>query len=118
MRDGGLLDTLDRRRDGYMYYSSSGSNRHHDRHRYHPYKRNDRGYFPDDFKKAKPPTFDGDVKKLEDAEAWILGMNKLFELHEYTDNMKARVAIFSLKGKVDIWWEDVKQPIHISNVTL
>lgn len=26
-------------------------------------------------------------------------MNKYFELPEYTDNMKARVAIFNLKGK-------------------
>ena len=63
---------------------------------------------PDEFKKEKAPTFDGDVKKSEDAEAWILGMKKLFELHNYTDNMKAIVGIFSLKGKADIWWEDVK----------
>eukprot|EP00253_Pinus_taeda_P027065 PITA_27065 len=35
-------------------------------------------------------------------------MNNLFELHEYTKNMKARIAIFSLKGKANIWWEDVK----------
>jgi len=66
------------------------------------------GYFPYD-NKVKPPTFDGDVKNLEEAKAWILGMNKFFELHEYTDNMKAIIAIFSLKGKADIWWEDVKQ---------
>jgi len=39
--------------------------------------RNDMGYLLDEFKKVKPPTFDGDMKKLEDAEAWILGMNKL-----------------------------------------
>ncbi len=49
-----------------------------------------------EFKKSKPPTFDGDVKKMEDAKAWILEMNKLFELHEYIDNMKAQIAIFSL----------------------
>ena len=36
-------------------------------------------------------------------------MNKFFEFHEYIDNMKARIAIFSLKGKAYIWWEDVKQ---------
>jgi len=61
-----------------------------------------------EFKKAKPPTFDGDVKNPEDADAWILGLRKFFELHNYTDNMKVRVAIFNLKGKADIWWEDVK----------
>eukprot|EP00253_Pinus_taeda_P005050 PITA_05050 len=72
-------------------------------------QRNDKGYLPDEFKKAKTPTFDGDVKKSEDAEAWILGMNKFFEMHEYIDNMKARIRIFSLKGKAGIWWEDVKR---------
>jgi len=49
------------------------------------------------------------LKKLEDVEAWILRMKKLFELHNYTYNMKARVVIFSLRGKADIWWEDVKR---------
>ena len=36
-------------------------------------------------------------------------MNKFFEMHDYTDNMKARIAIFSLKGNVNIWWEHVKR---------
>lgn len=108
MRDCRFLDTLDRRVVEYKYYSSSSSNKHHDHHRYPPYRRNDRGYLPDEFKKVNPPTFFGDVKKLEDAKTWILGMNKLFDFHDYTDNIKARVVIFILKGKVDIWWEDVK----------
>lgn len=92
-----------------MYDSSSDSDRHYGCHRYHPYRRNDRGYLPDELKKEKPPTFDGYVKKPEDAEAWILGMNKFFELHEYTYNMKAWIIVFRLKGKTDIWWEDVKR---------
>jgi len=36
-------------------------------------------------------------------------MKKNFELHDYTENLMARIGIFSLKGKVDIWWEDVKR---------
>lgn len=36
-------------------------------------------------------------------------MNKLFEFHEYTDNMKAQISIFILKGNKDIWWEDIKR---------
>ena len=66
------------------------------------------GYLSDDFKKEKPPTFDGEMKKPRDAKAWLLGMRKFFRLHDYLENMKARVATFSLKGKVDIWWKDVK----------
>jgi len=62
----------------------------------------------DEFKKEKPPKFDKEMKKPEDAEEWLLGMKKFFRLHDYSENMKARVATFNLKGKVDIWWEDVK----------
>lgn len=109
MRDGRLLDTPDRKGDGHKYCYSFGSERHHDHHCYHHYWRNERGYFQDEFEKEKEPTFNGDLIKLEYAEAWILGMNKLFELHEYTKNMKAKIAIFNLKGKEDIWWEDVKR---------
>lgn len=64
VRDVGLLDTLKRRGDEYRYYSSFGSDKHHDHRRYHYYKRNDRGYLSDEFKEAKPPTFDGDVNRL------------------------------------------------------
>ena len=35
-------------------------------------------------------------------------MKKLFELHDYAENMKSRIDIFSVKGKENIWLEDVK----------
>lgn len=57
---------------------------------------------PEEFKKSKPPTFDGDMKKEEDAEAWLLGMKKFFKIHEYSKNMKARITNYSLKWKTDI----------------
>jgi len=38
----------------------------------------------------------------------MLGMNKFFEMHDYIEKMKAKIANFSLKGKADIWWEYVK----------
>ena len=63
VRDGRLLDPPDRRGDGHRHYSSSSLDRHYDCHRYHPYKRIDMGYFPDEFKKVKPPTFDGEMNK-------------------------------------------------------
>ena len=99
VRDGKILDTSDKRRDSHSYHSSFGSNTHDDRYHYHPYKRNDRGYFPDEFKKAKPPTFHGYLNKMKDTEAWLLGVKKFFELHDYIENMKSIIAIFSLKGK-------------------
>ena len=91
-----------------MYYSSFGSDKNYDHHHSHPYRRSDKGYLLDDFKKEKPPTFDGEMKKSEDAEAWLLGMRNFFKLHDYSENMKAMIATFNLKGKADIWWEDVK----------
>jgi len=69
IRDDKFLDTPDRRGDGHRYYSSSGSNRHYDCHCHHPYRRSDRGHFPYEFKKYKPPTFDGEMKKSRDVEA-------------------------------------------------
>jgi len=52
-----------------VFYSSFGFERHY--HHYHQdrYSRRGKGYFPEEFKKEKPPTFDGEMKKLEDAEA-------------------------------------------------
>ena len=91
-----------------MYYSSFGSDRHCDCHHYHPYRRSDRGYFLDEFKKENPPTFDGEMKKPQDAEAWFFCMRKFFVLHDYLENMKVRIATFNPKGKVYIWWEYLK----------
>ena len=52
--------------------------------------------------------FEGEIKRSQDALALLFSMKKLFRLHDYVENMKDRVATFSLKGKEDIWWEDVK----------
>lgn len=66
------------------------------------------GYFLDEFKKSNPPTFDVEMKKSHDAEAYFLGMNKFYRLHDYLENMKAKIAMFSPKGKANILWEDMK----------
>jgi hypothetical protein len=43
-------------------------------------------------------TFDGEVKKGEEAKAWLLGLKKYFRVHNYSRNMKERVATFNLIG--------------------
>lgn len=108
-RGGRSLDTLDTQANSHGFYSSSISERHHRHYCQHPYRRSEKQCLPKEFKKAKPCTFHGDVKKLEDAKAWVLGMKKFFRLHDYSKNMKAKIVIFSLKGKLDILWEDVKR---------
>ena len=102
------LDTLDRRGDKHMCYSTFGLDRHYNRHHHHAYRRSDKGYFPNDFNKSKPPTFNGEMKKSQDAEAWLLGMRNFFRWHDYSESMKAKITSFRLKGKENIWWEDVK----------
>jgi hypothetical protein len=62
----------------------------------------------EEFKKAKPPSFDGEIKKGEEAKAWLLGLKKYFRVHDFSENLKARVATFNLNGKASIWWEDLK----------
>ena len=41
-------------------------------------RRHHRDRSRDEFKKAKPPTFDGEVKSGQEAKAWILGIKKYF----------------------------------------
>jgi hypothetical protein len=56
--------------------------------------------------KIKPPTFDGEHKKEEDAETWLLGMN-------YSAHAKGRIAMYQLKGKASMWWDQLVQVQHI-----
>lgn len=93
VRDDKSLDTPDRRTSMYRHHSSSSFKRHHHNHHcHHPYRRRD--YLPQDFKKVMPTTFDGKMKNLEDAEAWLLGI-----LHNYSKNMKSKIVTSLLKGK-------------------
>jgi len=62
IKDGRFLDMSDRRCDRHRYYSRFGYDRYHDHHLYHPYRRSDKEYFLDEFKKENPPTFYGEMK--------------------------------------------------------
>ena len=68
-------------------------------------KRRYRNHSHDEFKKARPPTFNGEIKNGQEAEAWLLGMRKYFQVQDYSGNMKARVSIFHLSGRESIWWD-------------
>lgn len=61
-----------------------------------------------EFKKIKPSTFDRDSKTREEVEAWLLDIKKYFQIYNYSSNMKVRMAIYNLKGKASIWWQDLK----------
>jgi hypothetical protein len=40
--------------------------------------------------KIKPPTFDGEHKKEEDVETWLLGMKKYFQLQNYSAHAEGK----------------------------
>ena len=108
IRGGKSLDAHERMGSTHRYYSSSNSERHHHYHYcQHPYRGSEKKYFPKEFKKSKPPTFDGEMKKSKDVEAWFLGMKKFFRLHDYSKNMKAKINYLQSQRKGKIWFEDV-----------
>jgi hypothetical protein len=53
-------------------------------------------------RKTKPPTFDGEIKKGEEAKVWLLDLKKYLTFHDYYENLKAQISIFNLNGKVSI----------------
>jgi hypothetical protein len=63
--------------------------------------------------KIKPPTFDGEHKKEEDVETWLLGMRKYFQLQNYSPHAEGRIAMYQLKGKASMWWDQFVQVQHI-----
>lgn len=60
---GRILNTTDRRANTHEFYSNSSSETHYHHYCQLPYRRSERGYFPNEFRKAKPPNFDEEVKK-------------------------------------------------------
>lgn len=101
VRGGTPLSTPKTRIGSYEKLFGASTRRHHKQITEGKY------FILDEFKKAKPPTFDGEVKKVEDEKVWLLGIKRYFRIQNYSDNMNSRVAIFSLKGKADIWWEEL-----------
>jgi hypothetical protein len=55
--------------------------------------------------KINPPTFDGELKKYEDAENWLLGMRKYFQLHNFSSQEEGRISIYQFKETASIWWD-------------
>jgi hypothetical protein len=60
-----------------------------------------------EFKKIKPSTFDGESRKGEEANACLLDIKKYFQIYNYSNSMKVRMAIYNLKGKASILLQDL-----------
>jgi hypothetical protein len=61
--------------------SSSGKTSFHSQTRGKK-RKHSKSHDHEEFKKVKPPTFDGDIKKGEEAEVWLLHLKKYFIFHD------------------------------------
>ena len=61
-----------------------------------------------DFKKIKPPRFQGGIEPMK-AEAWVLEMEKLFEIFPSTDTQKVTLTAFTLDDDARRWWMMVRE---------
>ena len=89
------------------YYTTSDSSddyQYTKKSKYKPYEEISR-----EFKKIKPPNFNGETEKEEEVESWLSGMKKYFQIYNYSNQLKDRMAIYNLSGKTDIWWQDLKK---------
>ena len=83
---------------------SSDDNHYTKKRKYKPYEEISR-----EFKKIKPPTFNGETEKGEEVESWLSGMKKYFQIYNYSNQLNAKMAIYNISGKADIWWQYLKR---------
>jgi hypothetical protein len=57
----------------------------------------------------KPTKIDGEHQKEEDVETWLLGMRKYFQLQNYSFHVEGRIAMYHLKGKASMLWDQLVQ---------
>ena len=62
----------------------------------------------DDFKKLGPPYFSGTSDPTE-AEAWIMKIEKFFDVIDCSEEQKASYAAFMLDKEADHWWRMTKR---------
>ena len=48
--------------------------------------------------------FNGEIEKGEEAESWLLGIKNYSQIYNYNNKLKAKMDIYNMTGKADIWW--------------
>jgi hypothetical protein len=67
-----------------------------------------------ELRKLKSPSFDGEREREDDVEAWLLGLIRYFQLHNYSSNLEESISTYHLHGKAIMWWDQLKQVEHIN----
>jgi hypothetical protein len=61
-----------------------------------------------ELRKLKPPSFYGKRERKDDVEAWLIGLMRYFQMHNYSSNLEAIISTYHQHGKVSIWWDQLK----------
>jgi hypothetical protein len=80
----------------------------------HQRRRHELDSLQGELRKIKPPSFDGEREREDDVEAWLLGLRRYFQLHNYSSNLEAIISTYHLHGKDPMWWGRLKQVEHIN----
>jgi hypothetical protein len=67
-----------------------------------------------EMRKLKPPSFGGEREREDNVEAWLLGLRRYFQFHNYSSNLEARISTYYLHGKDAMWWDQLKQVEHVN----
>jgi hypothetical protein len=92
--------------DNFKGYSSRETSSHSQR--IGNKRKHSKSHDPEEFKKSKPPSFNGEFNKGEEADVWMLVLKKYFRVHDYSEKLNTQIAIFNLNGKASIWWEEIR----------
>jgi hypothetical protein len=66
----------------------------------------------------KPPSFEGEIKREDDVEAWLFGLKRYFQFHNYSSNLEDRISTHHLHRKVAIWWDQLRQVEHVNESSI
>ncbi|XP_075515721.1 uncharacterized protein LOC142550531 [Primulina tabacum] len=65
------------------------------------------------FQELRPPKFFGN-ESGEKAAGWLKSINHLFNLLEYSQDIKLKLAIYQLKDRAQLWWEATEEAMKDS----
>jgi hypothetical protein len=66
-----------------------------------------------ELRNIKTPTFNGEHRKGEEVEAWLVEMKKYVQFHYYPSRVETRIATYHLQGKESMWWDQHKKAKHL-----
>jgi hypothetical protein len=67
-----------------------------------------------ELRNLKPPSFEGEREREDDVEAWLLGLRRYFQLHNYSSNLESRISTYHLHGKDAMWGDQLKKVEHVN----